>query len=250
MKECPHKYLILSAAAIAVIAILLLVLFISDMSQTLINTVPEYPPEAGTLDENDVRQPLPLVVDKSNAKNVIAALKRPSEYYSETRSVLTHSSSSAEYLRRKWVNGVMTRVDVVSTASSNAQIHSVYCGENVYIWRPSERTYYKTKLGEFTPDDAQMLMSYEDILTARDEDVVTAQYTMYDGTACIYAEIINPTLSYRERYWVSASTGLLVYGQTLDKNGSVIYTIAATQTDISPQAEEIFKLPDGNMPEA
>lgn len=249
MKERQHKYPVLSVAAILVVAVLLFVLVISDMSQTLINTVPEYPPEQGAADEDTESSLLALSVDKKNVKNVVAALERPKEYYSETRSVLTYGSSSAEYLRRKWVKDDMARVDVVSTSSSNAQIHYLYRGENVYVWRPSEKTYYKTKRGDFTPDDTQMLMSYENVLTARDEDIVTAQYTLYDGTACIYAEILNPKLSYRERYWVSISTGLLVYGQTLDKNGTVIYTIFSTQTDISAQSSETFKLPDGKMPE-
>ncbi|MBQ2742931.1 MAG: hypothetical protein IJF32_09010, partial [Oscillospiraceae bacterium] len=102
--------------------------------------------------------------------------------------------------------------------------------------------------GSFEPDDEQMMMSYEDITSAKDEDIVTAQLTVYDGTACVYAEVRNPVSGYTNRYWVSYSTGLLVFGQSLNRDGKVVYSVTSTQTDISPQDMETFRLPDGSLP--
>ena len=174
-------------------------------------------------------------------------MKRPTEYFSQTQSVLYHKNSSATYSRSKWVKNALARVDILSAQQSQT-VHYVYTSNSVYIWRSGDRTYHKASRGNFNPDDAQMMMSYEDIIAAKDEDVITAGLTMYDGTSCIYAETKNPDTGYIERYWVSHSTGLLVFGQTLDENGNVIYSITSTKTEVSPQNDDIFRLPGGNLP--
>ncbi len=245
MKLQNNKHFSLSLIFIGVLAVLLLLFFIPDMGTTLINTVPEFPPQT-----EDIMQGPPAAlnlvsVDKANVKNVVAAMARPSEYYSETQSVLSHKGGSATYFRRTWVKNGWTRIDIMNSSNSSPSMHYLYGGGDVYIWRPYDRTYYKTKEGSQSADDSQMMMTYEDIISAADENIITAQYTQYDGLQCIYAEIRDPLLSYTERYWVSSSTGLLVYGQTLDESGSVIYTISATRTEVSPQSSEHFTLPDG-----
>lgn len=241
-KEWPM--LLFPVSVFAMIALILILLFVPDMSTTLINTVPEYPPELGTIDSNETLVSDAVTVDKTNIKNLVAAMRRPSEYFSETQSILSHSKGSATYLRKTWVKGKLTRIDSLLSSGAVSE-RRIYSDKFVYIWAPSSRTYHKAARGDFRPDDDRMMMHYEDIINANDEDIATAQLTMYDGASCIYAEIRRPQSGYTERYWVSVSTGLLVYGQTLDKNGSVIYSITATQTDISTQSTDLFILPDG-----
>ena len=86
---------ILSIAIIAIIAIVLLLLFIPDMSSTLIHTVPDTPPEMNQVDGTVPEDTSAVTVDRTNAKNIIAAIKRPSEYFSQTQSILHHKSGSA-----------------------------------------------------------------------------------------------------------------------------------------------------------
>ena len=245
MKGQNNTHFQLSLIIIGICAVLLLLLFIPDMGTTLINTVPEFPPETNNILDEATPPSNMISVDKTNVKNVISAMSRPDEYYSETRSVLSYSAGSATYFRRKWVKGNWARVDVMNSSASSVSMHYLYGNGEVYAWRPQDRTYYKTQAGSQSADNLQMMMTYEDIISAQDENIITAQYTQYDGLQCIYAEVRDPTLSYTERYWVSTSTGLLVYGQTLDEKGSVIYTIQATQTDVSPQSNENFTLPNG-----
>ncbi len=244
MKEQKNTRFPLFLVIIGISAILLLIFFIPDMGRTLINTVPEFPPEVSELTENPQAPSNMIAVNKSNVKNIVSAMSRPSEYYSETQSVLSHSGGSATYLWRKWVKNGCTRIDVMNSSSS-VSMHYLYGNGDVYVWRPNDRTYYKTKEGSVSADELQMMMTYEDITSANDGNIITAQYTQYDGLQCIYAEVRDPLLSYTERYWISTSTGLLVHGQTLDEKGSVIYSITSTQTDVSPQGAEIFTLPDG-----
>ena len=241
-KEWPM--LLFPISVFAMIALILILLFVPDMSTTLINTVPEYPPELGTIDSNETLVSDAVTVDRTNIKNLVAAMSRPTEYYSETQTILSHSKGSVTYRRKCWVKGQLTRIDSLSVSDTVSE-RRIYSDKFVYIWVPGSRTCYKTARGDFHPDDDRMIMHYEDIINAKDEDIVTAQLTMYDGASCIYAEIKRAESGYTERYWVSVSTGLLIYGQTLDGNGSVICSVASTQTDISTQSTDLFILPDG-----
>lgn len=226
------------------------ILFLPNMSSTLINTVPEYPPEFHSFDPVETVGTEAVTIDKTNVKAIIAAIKRPDEYFSRTQSTISHSSGSASFARQKWVKGNLSRVDTFSSVSSQTpSAHYIYTADSVYAWRSGDRTAHKTSRGSFEPDDEQMMMTFEDITSAKDKDIVTAQLTVYDGTSCVYAELRNPASGYTNRYWVSYSTGLLVFGQSLNPEGKVVYSVTSTQTDISPQDMETFRLPDGELPQ-
>ncbi len=246
MKNQRKTYTTLFLAIAGTVIFILFLLFIPDMSTTLINTVPEHPPELGIVDTNQTLITSAVTIDKENVKSIISAMARPEEYFSETQSILSHESGSATYTRRRWVKGSLSRVDLISSSQT---MHYVYTSDKLYVWRSGSRTYHTASRGEFEPDDAQMMMSYEDILNADDKNIVSANLTTYDSTPCIYAELKSPHTGYTERYWVSATTGLLLHGETLDTSSSVIYSITATQTDISEQISDNFKLPDGKIPE-
>ncbi len=237
------------AAIILTFSLVLVLLLMPNMSSTVIDTVPEYPPHPDPVTNSESEVFNAVSVDKTNVKNIISAISRPEEYFSETKGTLFHTDGSAEYMRKKWVKGDFSRVDVISSVTSQAvSVHYLYSPDSVYVWRPGDKTYYQTARGDFDADDTQMLMSYEDILNANDESIITAQNTLYDGNLCIYAEVKNPASGYTERYWVSTSTGLLLFGQTLDDEGTVIYTVTSTQIDISAQDITLFNLPDGTTP--
>ena len=226
------------------------ILFLPNMSATLINTVPEYPPEFHSFDPVQTVGAEAVTVNKTNVKAIVAAIKRPEEYFSKTQSTISHDSGSASFARQKWVKGELSRVDVFPSLSAQTpSAHYVYTADSVFVWRSGERTAHKASRGSFLPEDEQMMMTYEDITSAKDEDIITAQLTVYDGTSCVYAEVRNPSSGYTNRYWVSYSTGLLVFGQSLNREGKVVYSVTSTQTDISPQDMETFRLPDGKLPQ-
>ena len=239
-------FFLIPISAILFIAFII-ILFAPDMSTTLINTVPEYPPELNSADAGSSLISDAVAIDKTNVKSIIAALNRPSEYYSETKSTITHSKGSIDYTRKRWTKGPLSRVDIIASSGAISK-HYIYNSESAFIWRPGSRTYYKTSKGSFDADEDQMLMTYEDILSTDDENIITAQFSVYDSHPSIYVETKIPSEGYTERYWISASTGLLLFGQTLDESGNVIYSISAVQTDTSPQNSDIFKLPDGTLP--
>jgi len=248
MKEQRKTYSTLILAVAGTFIFILFLLFIPDMSSNLINTVPEEPPEINIVSANEALITSVVSVDTENVKTIISALSRPTEYFSETQSVLSHNSGSATYAHRRYTKGKLSRVDLLSSNQSQS-MHYLYTDNKVYVWREGSRTYYSALKGDFEADDAQMLMTYEDIINANDDDIVSASLTTHENTPCIYAEIKSPRTGYVERYWVSTTNGLLLHGQTLDKNGSIVFSTTATQTEIKEQPDELFILPDGRKPE-
>ncbi len=239
-----HITVLIGILAIAVIVALFL---LPDMSSKSITTVPEYPPELSTIDTNESLITNALVINRENAKSIIEALHRPSEYYSETESVISHNGGSSTFFRKKWVKGDYSRVDIISN-SDRATMHYVYTKEKVYIYSPSSRTYYTTAKGDFDADSTQMLVTYEDIIKTPDDDILDAKLATLDGSSCIWVETKNQSTGNTTRYWVATSTGLLLYAETVDSNGNTVYTLTTKNTELSPQSEDIFKLPDGSFP--
>lgn len=244
-----RTFFFISIALIGILVLVLLLLFLPDMSSTLIDTIPEHPPELHLIDSENNELLQSITVSRDNVKNVVSVMKRPSEYFSKTESTLYHASGNATYSRQKWVKGELARVDIFALNSSNPYMHYIYSKDNVFVWRSGDRTPFKTARGHFEADDIQMMMSYEDIVSAEDDEILDARVTAYDSAPCIYAEIKKAATGYTEKYWVSYSTGLLVFGQTFDENGKLIYSIATTRTDVSTQSTDTFLLPDGNLPE-
>ncbi len=247
MDKQRRTYFYLSLIGISIVLFLLIILFVPDMSSTLINTIPEYAPETEISNSNETLIADTLVIDKTNVKSIISAMARPAEYYIETESHLSHSSGSGTYTRKRWTRGTVSKVDVYSS-SQTLSMHYIYTDTKVYIWREGSRLYHTAQKGDFSADGEQMMMSYEDIIDARDEDILTAGISSYNASPCIYAELKSPETGYIERFWVSASNGLLLRGETVDSSGSLIYSITAKQIDISPQDESIFTLPDKKQP--
>lgn len=247
MDKQRQTYFFLSLIGAGLVLFMLIILFVPDMSSTLINTIPEHPPETEIISSNEALIADSVTVDSSNVKNIISAMSRPTEYYTETESLLSHSSGSETYIRKRWTKGNLSKVDIFSSSQS-VSTHYIYTDSKAYIWRDGSRTYHTVQKGDFEADDEQMMMSYEDIIEADDEDILTANLTTYNSSPCIYAELKSPQTGYTERFWISAATGLLLHGETVDSAGSLIYRITAKNTEIAAQSEDIFKLPDGKLP--
>lgn len=235
---------------LAVLILLFILLYTPGFYSNVMGSIPELPPSGqnGNItnpDDIDDNPNLPITITRENVQDVIAALSRPSEYFYETQSELIYTGGTKQYLRRKWERSGWSRIDIMNSVNS-VETRLIYGGGSVFIWRPGDYDYYRTKSGDFTADTSQMIMVYEDILAVPKSAVLNAQYTMYEGTPCIYVEISNESLNYRERYWVSTENGLLVFGQTLSNN-IVFYNVKALEVIVEPQPETLFYLPGGQL---
>ena len=64
------------------------------------------------------------------------------------------------------------------------------------------------------------------MLTSADR-ILSAEYVMEDGRACIYVLTQDEALSYSRGYFIDVDTGLLVKSQT-QKNGALVYEMRVT----------------------
>ncbi len=71
-----------------------------------------------------------------------------------------------------------------------------------------------------------------------------AGYLTLSNIDCIYVELEEDSLGYRERYWVSVESGLLVCSET-EKDGRVVYRMSSFSVNIPYVGANVFVLPDG-----
>lgn len=240
----PPSFSLVSALAFCAVVVVILLLFWTGSSrkQPIIPDLPQTEASSGSSTEN--LDYLQVEITPQNVQDVIAALTRPSSYYIETKSELHYDNQISTYLRRKWVRNEWSRVDLFNT-NSTVTMHVIFTKESAFFWYPGSSRYTQLPVGDFTADESQMMMVYEDILKLDSKNIMDAKLTRFDGEDCIYAEVTRPELGYTERYWVSVSSGLLLLGQTL-KDNALIYSVQTLELDTTTPEDAVFTLP-GNQ---
>lgn len=241
----PFSFPFIATIAFCTVVLVILVLFwiTSSSNRSQIPSLPHEEVSSGVVSGN--QDYLQIEITPQNVQNVIKELSRPSSYYMESQSTLYYDTRSSTALRRRWVSGELSRVDIFNT-SGNISTHVLFNAKSAFYWHPGSSRVTELPLGEFTADDSQMLMVYEDILDLDPNNITDAKLTRYEGNDCIYVEVKEASLGYTERYWVSVSTGLLVLGQTL-KNNTLIYSVQTLELDTENVENSIFNLPNGKF---
>ncbi len=184
-------------------------------------------------------------VNAENVVQVVRELKRPENYYYETVSELISEAATVRYFRKTWKQGDWQRIDSLS-ASGMTTMHVIYGNGPAFFWEPNSRTYYKTKVGDISADDTQMIMTYEDILSLTADEIISASFITYKNQGCIYVVAQPMDLGYQTQYWISTESGLLLAGQA-KKDGKVFYSIRIDGLKIGDQEDVVFRLPDGTL---
>lgn len=184
-------------------------------------------------------------INADNVVQVVREMKRPENYYYESSGELFSGTSSTKYFRKTWKQGQWQRIDHLS-ASGVATMHAIYGNEVAFFWEPNSRTYYKTNAGDISADNAQMIMTYEDILSLTADEIISASFITHKNQGCIYVVAQPMDLGYQTQYWISTETGLLLAGQA-KKDGTVFYTVRIENLKIGEQEDVVFRLPDGTL---
>ncbi len=237
----PLSFPLVAILAFCTVLLFVLILFWSSSAHKQA-TIPSLPDDSlGSVTDTENREYLRVEITPQNVQDVIAALSRPANYYIETKSELYYDGRSSTYLRRKWVRGDVSRVDLFQT-DSTVSLHVLYSGGYAYFWRPGSTRYTRLPAGKFTADEIQMMMVYEDILALDAADILDAKLVSLNDETCIYVEVAKKDLAYTERYWVSVSSGLLRLGQTL-KDQAVIYSVQTLELNTQTPDDATFALP-------
>ncbi|MCL2226834.1 MAG: hypothetical protein FWB97_04315 [Oscillospiraceae bacterium] len=96
-------------------------------------------------------------------------------------------------------------------------------------------------------DEWQMLATFEDILRLRQNDIVDAGFTEFDGEVSVFALYRTPGLGNLRRHYISIDLGLVVAVREYDASGMLIYAMTAGEAQVGIANPEAFTLPDGTL---
>lgn len=182
-------------------------------------------------------------VTVDTVQQVVATLERP-ESYARTITVETLGADGAFGVSEASVivDGGWTMTSV--NLPDRRVRHSIIGEGRQYVWYGSERAWREYGAGERSADLSQRLPTYEDVLEARREDIVYAEYALSGSLPCVYIAVAQEELGYVESYWVSVDTGLLVHAES-SKDGQVFYRMSGYTVETPATPGLTFALPDG-----
>lgn len=176
---------------------------------------------------------------------VIASLNRASSYYRQLSVQTFWDGGSGTTSVQTWTDDGYTFVR--STLPSNQARYTLTTPDDIYYWYGGSSTWLTAPKDSLSDDLSQRIPTYEDVLALDKQDISAAGYEAFDNHPCIYVETRMDELNYRERYWISVESGLLVAAQTL-KEDVLIYSVNATSPIQTPcPTDSVFVLPNGEM---
>ncbi len=236
-----------------ILAILVLALFFAFSRTLFLDTAEVHipPPETGgqtqpgspAQEGPEDPEYLPVKVDKDTVQAVIASLSRPNSYDRDV-TVETYWGESGYGIVKvhAWVSGGFTRIQ---SQLPGGGVRNVITGDGkYYLWYDGDEDWFETDAGTQEDDIAQQIPTYENILAVSPDRILEAGYLTLSNIDCIYVELEEDSLGYRERYWVSVESGLLVCSET-EKDGRVVYRMSSFSVNIPYVGANVFVLPDG-----
>ncbi len=174
----------------------------------------------------------------------VLSLSRPTAYSREQVVETFWSGGSGKSVTQVYVSGGSTRLD--TALPDGAVRHTlVEAGEPpaAGVWYDEETDW--VRLPALSAGQAGRMPAYETVRDLPPEDIALADYREAFGGWCVYVETRDGEDGYRDRYWVSVDSGLLVAAERLWQD-EVVYRFSAGEPSISPQEESLFLLPDGS----
>lgn len=177
-------------------------------------------------------------VTRSNAALLIADLTRPTEYTCVGRTV---KFSGEEKLELRYRLNVLSDYQKISRYYDDVwHDEAIYTPEKVCMY--SDGQIVPVERGDFTPDAASSMPTYEDILGLNQESITDAKYLDYNGVPCIWVGVrIGAT---KIEYWVDLENGLLINAVAW-QSGEVAWEFELTEITLERPDDDVFLLPSG-----
>ena len=239
-----RKFNAVAVGIMVLIVALVVLMMVNNLRRTSRITLPQLDP--GALSDSSARPVedgvIRVEVTPETVAFAVETLSRPAEYQRVLTTERFWSGGSSTSTVTVTVGGGWSRADIADVTGRVR--HTVTDGVTTYVWYDEEKEYYAGPAGDVSPDQEQGIPTYEDILSLRAEDILTADYRAWNGTDCIYVETTEDRQGCSLRYWVSVSDGLLAGAEMLEDDVTVWRTAAQSVTDSQPGPED-FTLPDG-----
>lgn len=180
-------------------------------------------------------------ISPSTVQSTIKALNRIESYY---RTVTT-TMAGRETLAKVWADRTWTRSEL--TLSSGTTVNTIVGDGQVWRWYGDDDHVVSWQADNASVDvESQRIPTYEDVLALEPSSITAAGYEERDGYLCVFVEVDVPELDQRERYWVSADSGLLAAAETEHK-GEVVWSMTTSVPEIPVPLSASFELPDGTV---
>jgi len=189
---------------------------------------------------------LMVEVSPETVQHVIGqTLTRPESYYREiTMETFWGEDQTAAVKAKVWVDGGFTRIE--TTLPDGTVEHTIVGEGRRYRWYNRDWNWYETQAQDGDDDLMQHIPTYEDVLALDTRLITDAGYENREGLGCIFVEVAQNELGYRERYWISVERGLLVASETW-KGETLILRSDAYSMEIPVRSDAEFKLPNGTI---
>jgi len=189
-----------------------------------------------------------LDITTENVQSIIEHLDRPDSYSLEMQIEYHWTGGNSVFRRRTWVKSGAVRWQHFDR-TGNPVLNYIITPDTVYVWEENGRGYVSYPCGEFSADDLGQIPTYEDILQADKDDIVSAYYEDRQSVPCVKVEVFDRDNGHTHLYWVSLETGLLWEAEVLAE-GQLIYRMYVLQSGFSVREPERsdFQLPGGRNP--
>jgi len=182
-----------------------------------------------------------VAVTPDNVQAVVASLKRPDMYH----LTITAKNHFDDQVRIRtvdhWVRNSNSRT---RTTSGSVTTHELSWDGTVYLWADGDETYTTYAKGDFSADASAGMLTYEDVALLSPEQIIAAEYSTYQDTACIYIAAEDEELGYVYAYYIALDSGMLLSG-TVSKETIPIYSMEVTELTVGVFDETVFTLPTG-----
>lgn len=234
-------------AAVATALLVIVALFFAfrgERTSNVINLPPDPnefsevnpPPEEITPD--DALSLERVEITRSNAALLIADLTRPTEYTCVGRTVKFSGDEKLEFRYR--LNALGDYQKISRFYDDVWHDEAVYTPEKVCMY--SDGQIVPVERGDFTPDAACSMPTYEDILELNQESITDAKYLDYNDVSCIWVGVrVGAT---EIEYWVDLENGLLINAVAW-QGGEVAWEFELSDTTLERPADDAFLLPSG-----
>lgn len=186
-----------------------------------------------------------IEITPENVKKVIKSLGRPESYSSEITVEHFWTGGGSSVLRKIWVLDGIVRLRYFDQNGSPTENYICVDGYT-YVWNEGSTAYSIHAESDITADDLSQIPTYEDILTAEEEDILSAAYEYYNNEPCVKTEITDEDSGYKRVYWVSLEKGIL-WGAEYYEDDIMVYRMSVPQASYSDTEPDktLFALPNG-----
>lgn len=181
-------------------------------------------------------------ISPGNVQAVIASLVRPEAYSCAITNTLYWDGGSGSLYCRQYARNGAYRMETLDAAGEIVRVQLQYNG-HIYAWDAGSTTYYSGQAGNFTPEEAAMIPTYETICELPVEQIQQAELIERSGQPMI--RVVAEQDDRMVEYVISTATGLL-YSAVFSEQGDQTQTLQTSVLSLASSADNLFTLPGMN----